>query len=267
MPRHYRSYRARNRGLEAALEHIKEAKEFTEEIGGTDQDVKKYFFNLSEDQLEAILEEYGRQYGRSKMEYAYEAYPYWKNGQRKMSGLVAKRLFSLLPPKMPVRKKYELAENVWKHFGPKSSINIIAGPNANVNELAEFIKTKLDEMVDSYYIPDNVRNRFNWLAQGDVTVKEELLNYFREQQKNLSVEKLQQEAPVLQKQVREHGNITGKAKTVLQIDKHEINIWIDAKLDENFREGRPENVEMDTGNLKVILFWVGIAIVLIYFLL
>lgn len=267
MPRYYGSYRGRNRGLEAALEHIEEAKRFTAEMGGTDQDVKRYFLNLSDDQLEAILEEYGRKYGRTKMEYACNAYPYWKNGQRQMSGLVAKRLFSLLPPKMPVQKKYELAENVWKHFGPKSLINIVAGPNANINELAEFIKQKLDDTVEWYYIPDNVKNRFNWLAQGDVAVKESLLNYFREQQKNLSVEKLQQEVPVLQKQVREHGNITGKAKTVLQVDKHEINICIDAKLDENFREGWPENEEMDTGNLKVILFWVCIAIVLIYFLL
>jgi hypothetical protein len=240
----YRSKYSRgySRGSEFARRHIEEAAQFSREIGGTDRDVKEYFFKLNGTQLHNILDEYGRKYGSSAKSYAIKVFPRWKSGSTKMSGLVAKRLFNLLPPRMPISKKFELAENVWNHFGPSSSLSYTIGCNSDVEQLAFLVSNKLDETVTEYNIPEAIKNRFNWLSAGDVSVKEKLLNHFRQIQKGLAVEKARAEIPVLQRQMREHPDITGHAKSILKIYKHEVNIWVDKKLDQEIFERGPKNI-------------------------
>ena len=209
MARHYRN----RSGYAAALRHIEEAEKFTKEIGGTDKDVKKYFFDMTRSELDTILVEYGNKYGVKPKLYAQETFEKWRKGTVKMSGLVAKRLFNLLPPRMPLQKKYELAENVWKHFGPSSSMSIRVGPNADVINIIDLVSKNLIKTVTEYTIPDEVKNRFNWLAAGDVQVKEKLLNYFRKRQENLVIERAKAEIPVLQRQMLKHPDVTGRANS------------------------------------------------------
>ena len=106
------TYRKRDPGREAALKHIEAARRLSAELGGTDKDVKAYFFSLDPRELRPILDEYERQFGRSARDYAEQTIPRWRNGSRKMSGRVASRLFSLLPQHMPLRKKYELIKSL-----------------------------------------------------------------------------------------------------------------------------------------------------------
>jgi|TARA_B100001964_G_C14206944_1_gene588607 hypothetical protein len=239
-------------GIEAAQRHIEEARAFSNEIGGTDEDIKQYFFALQGEKLESIFDEYGRLHGEKAENYARETLQKWSNGKTKMSGLVAKRLFNLLPPRMPIKKKYELANNVWKHFGPKSSHSYTVGPNSDVSAVASIIAEKLDEMVSKYNVPENVQNRFNWLAAGDVRLKEELLNHFRQLEKDLAVQKIKNELPVLQRQVREFGDITGRATSVIQVHKHEVYIWLDKRLDVDIVEGSPP----PEGMLSGVFWWI-----------
>lgn len=74
MSRQYRGrrggYKGRSYGREMAERHIREAIELSAELGGTDQDVKRYFFSLSPDRLRQILEQYGRLHGEPAREYA-----------------------------------------------------------------------------------------------------------------------------------------------------------------------------------------------------
>jgi hypothetical protein len=108
---HHRSQprgRAYSRGSEAARRHIEEAKRFSNEIGGIDDDVKKYFFRLTPTQLEPILDEYGQIHGLSARDYAEKTIAKWSSGRTHMSGMVAARLFNLLPPRMPLSEKYDL---------------------------------------------------------------------------------------------------------------------------------------------------------------
>ncbi|KZL16286.1 hypothetical protein [Pseudovibrio sp. Ad26] len=235
-----RSYKNRgysySYGRERAEQHVREAEQFSKEIGGSDKDVKEYFFSLPESQIGLILSEYGMKYGSSAEEYARKTYLDWKQERRRMSGLVAKRLFEFLPPKMPLQDKYRLAENVWRHFGPDSSHSFSVGPNASVNEVAILIASKLNAQVTEYDIPENVKNRFSWLSHGDVGVKENLLNYFRQKEKEVCVDKINLELPVLQKQVREHSNVTGQVKSIISIHKHNISISVVDELDDQIRE-------------------------------
>src|SRR5215469_5747346 len=94
--------RSRSYGRERALEHIAAAKRLTAELGGMDQGVKAYFFSLSPVELSSILNEYQGKYGRSAREYAEQTIPKWRSGRVQMSGMVAERLFNLLPSRMPL---------------------------------------------------------------------------------------------------------------------------------------------------------------------
>jgi hypothetical protein len=70
MPYRRYNYRGRHRrGRDRALQHIAEAREFSREVGGADEDVKKYFFSLPSNQLRSILDEYEKKYGRKAREY------------------------------------------------------------------------------------------------------------------------------------------------------------------------------------------------------
>jgi hypothetical protein len=215
---------------EKALRHIEEAKAFTAEMGGTDVDVKKYFFSLPWSELDSLFRDYGRRYGSSPEEYAREAFDFWKSGRRQMSGLVAKRLFEFLPPKMPLAKKYELADNVWRNFAPKTSHNYKIGKDTDIEDLSGTISNKLDSLITDFSIPSNIKNRFHWLASGDIHIEEQLLNYCRQQMKSLAFEKINLEIPVLQRQEKISSVFTGLLKTTIIINKNEISITIDKNL-------------------------------------
>jgi hypothetical protein len=231
--------RSSSYGSERARQHVREAREFSRELGGLDEDVKQYFFSLPPDELEAVLSAYGDAYGEEKAEYARSTFVRWKSGATKMSGLVAKRLFAFLPPRMPIRTKFALAANVWRHFGPSSSHSLRVGPTTDQSLVIDEVSKRLAAIVTIYNTPDNVRRRFDWLAGGDVKVHEQLLNHFRQQEKSLAIEKIQLELPVLQRQVACHEGTTSRASSVLQINKHTISVFVDAAVGNQILDGPP----------------------------
>lgn len=229
--------RSYDSGPERARRHIEEAEAFTREMGGMDQDVKRYFFDLPPHELDGILTEYGRKFGSVPESYARETFGAWKAGKRRMSGLVAKRLFSLLPPRMPPQKKLDLADNIWRHFGPSSSHAFSVGPSASIDAIADAVARKLDATVTIYNIPENVKNRFAWLAGGDVRAEETLLNHFRLQEKKLAVHRIQMELPVLQRQILNHPETTGVTQSEIRIHKHTFTIRVHKQLADRIQEG------------------------------
>ena len=199
----YYSRRVRSEGFERALEHIREAKAFTREIGGIDSDVKKYFFGLSNRELIPILKAYGKRYGFKARQYAEEALPKWMSGQVKMSGMVAKRLFSLLPVHMPLKKKYELVKSLWEFCGNPSKLELYAGPEVSEQELLDRIKVHFDQEINGHKISETITNRFKWLSAKDVQLKENLLNYYESLEKECLKEGIEQLIPSLLKALRQ----------------------------------------------------------------
>src|ERR1700736_6004601 len=91
--------RSRSYGRERALEHIAAGERLSAELGGMDKGVKDYFFNLSPEDLSTLLDDYQSKYGSKAREYAAKTIRNWSSGRVKMSGMVAARLFNLLPPR------------------------------------------------------------------------------------------------------------------------------------------------------------------------
>lgn len=211
---------SRSAGYERALQHIREAEQLSRELGGTDEDVKHYFFSLPPRELASILEEYGRQYGRDALAWAEKTFQRWRSGRTKMSGLVAGRLYDLLPPRMPMSAKYDLVRSLWNHVAPRSEETIYIGPDAEPSEIIAKVRSHLEKTVLSHHIPDGMKTRFRWLADGDVKVEELLLNYLRQMERELVASVTDQKLPVLLRQIRERADVTQNVQEVLILGNH-----------------------------------------------
>jgi hypothetical protein len=224
----YRRRQRRYYGRSRALEHIEDARRFSRETGGYDQDVKDYFFSLKSNQLRTILDAYERRHGREARNYAAQALPDWRSGKVKMSGMVDERLFNLLPPRMPLSDKYALTEKLWLHFGPSSKKTIRIGLDADVESVIQAVQSHIEEVVLSYKIPLSLEQRFHWLSSGDVNVKQQLLNHLRQMEKSLVVDGARLEVPALLDHVRaDASQYTSRAVQVLRVGKHELELVID----------------------------------------
>ena len=215
--------RRRNYGYERALQHIKEAEALSLQLGGTDEDVKAYFFSLSKHELDHIFSIYEKKYGSVKLNYAVEAYPKWKSGERKMSGEVAERLFNLLPSQMPLNKKYDLVESLWKHCGPTSHKKIYVGPDVSSEVLKSTITNHFNDKVNSYKIYDELVNRFTWLGENDSNVVQDLKNHFLKLEKRQVQELSTDRIDVLLNNLRSN-DIHQTIRQVFPIGKHKLEI-------------------------------------------
>ncbi len=179
------NYRS-SKNYEQARKHIEEAKALSEELGGNDKDVKDFFFNLSGEQLEAVLNAYEQSFGERARDYAEGALPQWKSGSKKMSGLVASRLFSILPSFMSTKDKLGLAESLWRHVGPKSTRYLYIGKSATDQEVQRLVSEEAEKLSSNWKIPEEMEKRFSWLSEGDVTVEQQLLSYITRLEKEQS---------------------------------------------------------------------------------
>lgn len=222
--RPYGGYR-RSRERNYALEHIEAARRFSAEIGGLDNDVKDYFFSLSGHELHKILDEYGAKYGEKARSYATQTIPKWRSGAVTMSGMNAERLFALLPSRMPLQKKYQLTEGMWKHFGPSSKKTLRVGADASLDDIVARVREHITEVVSSFKIPSDMERRFSWISQGDVQIKQQILNHLREQEKLLVIVGVRQQASVLLEKLRgDRDRQIFRMNHVFQIGKHELHV-------------------------------------------
>jgi hypothetical protein len=217
-------------GWERAREHIEAARRLSAELGGTDKDVKAYFFALPEDDLRGVLDEYGRRYGNPAREWAKKTIPKWRTGSVQMGGQTAERLYDLLPPRMPLSAKYSLTEALWRHVGPSSKRTLRVGLDASVEDITAAAAKHVDEVVTDYAVPPSLEARFKWLSAGDVEVKQKLLNHLRSLEKDEVVNALRLQLPVLLDHLRSaHGDLTHRLAQIAKVGKHELEVLLDRK--------------------------------------
>ncbi|WP_138924452.1 hypothetical protein [Sulfitobacter sp. BSw21498] len=224
--------RSKNPGMERARQHIAEAEALTKELGGTDKDVKEYFFSLSAGDIKPILDEYGRLYGSSARDYAEKTIPNWRIGRTHMSGMVAERLFGLLPPKMPLAKKYELVENLWTHLGPKSNTTFTVGYNTSIEDILSTITSHSEKVITDFQMPENLENRFKWISSGDVKTKQNILNHLQKMERKTVFDGVQMQVPVLQSHLSSpNGQYSKSATQAFQVGSHYIRLEFEASAE------------------------------------
>lgn len=262
--RRRRYYKSRNIGLERALQHIEDAKVLSEELGGTDKDVKEYFFSLPQSKLKKLFSDYGKKYGSEVKEYAVETFSDWKSGKRKMSGLVAGRLYAMLPPTMPLETKYSMVKVLWDKYGPRTNKILKAGNGASPKQIHTEASKYLLKTVKDWEVNQNLKKRFEWLSSGDVRIQEKLLNHFKDLEKIQIIDGLKKKMPVLINFNNENQEITGSLTETIKIGNHNLKIRFDLDSD-GIEFINPEDDYIpeasDGGGSSII--WIGLVIFLI----
>jgi hypothetical protein len=260
---------SRDDGYEFARAHIEAGQQLSRELGGTDEDVKKYFFGLPDTDLKIILDLYEHHHGLKARQYASSTIKKWKSGRVKMGGQTASRLYKLLPPLMPPQSKYQLIENLWKHFGPSSKKILRIGLDANIPQILDIVRQHIEEVVRRYKIPENLERRFEWLSAGDAHVKQELLNRLRNMEKSVVVEGARVQLPVMLEHLRgEQGKDTHRLVQVLIVGKHELELSLErdfsgvALIDPPTRRTASYNSGSDTSWWSAVLWVLGAAVLL-----
>lgn len=197
MRRQYQQRSTAYKGREAAKKHIEEAHQLSQELGGTDRDVKQWFFNLSPQELEKIFVSYTRENGTDAGSYARLTFNDWRTGKRQMSGIVAARLFNLLPLVMPIDAKFQLVDSLWNHVAPTKKRVITAGVTTPIDEIIHAVTKEVSELTANWDIPSSMQNRFKWLAHEDSVTYQKLLQHIKDSEKKLEEKILKDQIPIL----------------------------------------------------------------------
>ncbi|MGE4070690.1 MAG: hypothetical protein AB7E72_05895 [Lysobacterales bacterium] len=228
----------------------------SQELGGTDEDVKKYFFSLTGAELDEVLVAYGEAHGPLAKEYAEITLPQWRAGHVKMSGLVAERLFALLPDRMPMDVKLSMVESLWRHVEPSHKQTLYVNPLTPQPEVEAAVLRALTERVTERAIPESLEKRFNWLAQGDSKVKQSLLNHFRSMEKGLAAESLRINLPIISGHLKSpSAALTGGLSHSVAVGKTEITVRFSSEV-QGVTEVEPPRRQTggETGCLFIMAF-------------
>lgn len=224
-PYTYRSFSnkySESKGLEKALEHIRQAQIFSNRTAHTDFIVKEYLYSLSSAGLKVILKKYEEIYGVKRRQYLEETIPLWKTGKRKMSGEVAKRLYALIPQYMPISEKLKIVGELWKICCPRTHKEFFITKNTSANEVYLSIIDYLNDTVQAYMITEDLSNDFNWLAENDSVVCQELKNAFLQKEKEIISECTLQRIQVILQYLNNSSDFNSHVSQTLKIGRHEI---------------------------------------------
>lgn len=192
----------------------------------------------------------------------------WMSGQVEMSGLVAIRLFNLLPALMPLEEKYKLTESLWRHVGPSSKRRLRVGTDASVEDAVGKAREHVEGVVNGYQIPEGLGRRFDWLSAGDVGVKQQLLNYIQGLEKKLVVEDLRRRLPVLINHLRQDSaSMTKRVAYTLTVGKHELEVLVDRNTSGVSLEDWTPAGAAGQGNMTWMWWVLGIAALILLFAL
>jgi len=190
--------------------------------------VKRYFLSLAPTELEALLDDYERRYGHEARSGTERILPHWRSGTITMSGRMVGRLYRLLPPRMPVDARYELAERLWRHVSPASRGTFRVGPDASTEEVLSAVAAHMDAVITGHAIPEELQRRFTWLAAADVRVKQEILNRGFELEKSLVLDAARTHLPVVLRHMRSDvGERTMRFCQELKVGKHRLELLVD----------------------------------------
>lgn len=189
-----------------------------------DNEVKDYFFSLPPDQRARVFDDYGRKYGEQKRAYAEATYYKWKNGTVHMSGLVAERLFDLLPPIMPINLKLRIVEGLFENSGAARSDYVLTPLDASASTVIAFVGDNLLKELEGQQIAAGLKSQFGWLAGEDATVAEQLLKHSL----NLTVDAKKATAAAIMHQMdhsrAENDDVIKDVVSTIRVRKHEVHI-------------------------------------------
>lgn len=169
----YRRYgKRRYRGWSGGQKNASTYSRLSQIFGDAVPRIKQSFFELEEDALNDLLDDYGSIYGEAAEEYARKTFPKWKNSTTNLSGQTMERLVDLVPPYLSAQQRYLLLQIVLKRYKkPKlhQSIRISSKNPIDQFSIVEDKIRSMDYNEGLAYLPDTLLNAAKWLYDDDIT--------------------------------------------------------------------------------------------------
>ena len=230
-----RNYRGRRRsksaGQYAREKHVREAEQLTRELGGADQIVKSWFFSASDDDLKAVLDEYERQFGAGRRAYAEGAIDQWMTGRRRMSGVVAERLFKVIPRFMPAADRLRIAEHLWRHLLRNERVLLEVNPQAPEDEIiASIVHHVASAEVSAAHI-ESYRERFEWLEDGEVLALNDILAHLARLHRDAVIAAASNKVSMLVSHLRTNADIDGEIRETFDASGVSVTVRFSRSVD------------------------------------
>ena len=238
-----------------------------------DQEVKAFFFGLDRERLSDVLDLYGRKFGSDKRAYAEETFPRWRSGERQMSGLVAGRLFDLLPPIMPIDLKLRIVEGLFDKAGKSKADYVLVPMETPPAEVVRFVDKTCFGYLSDVGIDTSIKRQFDWLSGEDAAVAERLFKHAM--QVNFNAKKVASASMMAQldRDRAAHADTIEEMTSTIRLRQHEVHIrrtnavedmrtvdrWT---FDRGGRPQKPSSSDGGWGWIVVVLFGIGALIVL-----
>lgn len=188
----YGRYNRQNYGGYRASKHISDRRSLSSSLGGIDKDVEEIFLNLPHARLECVFLRYGQEHGASALSYARMAYPRWKAGTTKMSGMVAERLLNLVPLSLDSSTRFELVKKLRGAHMRKERRSISCEPT-DWRSRVEPIIADLLTASRKFRLPQHAVDRVRWLADGDSIAAQRLLVAAEQEEASIRLQYLEAE--------------------------------------------------------------------------
>lgn len=238
-------------GYERARRHIEEAERLRAELGDAEAQTRETFLNLDPERRRRLLHAYRRKHGQRPYDYCIATLDKWRSGRRKMSGMVAERIFDLLPRFVTPGERQQIAEKLWTHLSPGSDNQLLVSPGSSMEEVRGALDDYARRDIRSYNFPDRLRERFTWVANRDVKLTERLLNHFQQIEYQIAAEAIRVRLPIIQEKLSGlDKGLTATATEEIRVGKHRLKIVFAAKKDEGPQSPAPRVQVIDTETLR-----------------
>ena len=216
-------------GSEYSYEHnqrrIEEAERLRAELGDAEAQARDTFLNLDAQRRLHLLHAYRERHGQRQYEYCIATLDRWRSGRVKMSGLVAERIFDLLPRFVTPGERHQIAEKLWTHLSPGSDNQILVRRDSSPEQVRSALDDYARRHIRSYNFPDRLRERFTWIANRDVRVTESLLNHFQQIEYRIAVDAIRVRLPIIEEKLRTLGEgFAATATEEIRVGKHRLKI-------------------------------------------
>jgi len=219
-----RRRRSRYRGSWSSTQ-VSQRKALSSTFGGIDRDVERLFLALNRDDLEDLLEDYADIYGAEKAKYARETVPKWRRGSVRMSGMVAERLLKLVPPRLPLATRFDLVKKLRQANFRKTHRSVHTSPQ-NWHQDLEPAIVALVAHGQSAAISEAVKERVEWLADGDTAAVERLLDQAMHEEARVRVAYLDSEFRRLQQMIAAMDGLETRVSHTLELPQGTISVYI-----------------------------------------
>jgi hypothetical protein len=156
---------------------MQERRALSANVYGLDNDIITRLFSLDRLSTERLFTTIQQHYGWKAAQYAREAWPFWKNKTRGISGLNAGRFISLAPRVFSFDDRYELVAKLYERTRRPEyhRLTAILGVHEGAIRDLQKLFERLCQKPSEHRLPESVAMFAAWVADNDAIIAGKLI--------------------------------------------------------------------------------------------